>query len=348
MLRRLRLIFFLHCFLGGIRILAAVIRPGILGTGSFLPAKVLSNRDLEKMVDTSDEWIVTRTGISERRVVEPNIASSDLAIQAARKALDSAGVKPDKLDLIIVTTITPDMFFPATACLVQNALGAKNAGAFDLMAACSGFVYGLSNAASMISSGAVKKVLVVGAETLSKITNYEDRSSCILFGDGAGAVVLGPSSKHTIAYTKLGADGSGGDMMKLPAGGSRMPATEQTVRDKLHFMELRGREVFKFAVIKMQELIQDALDAGGYSASDISFIVPHQVNLRILAAAAEKCGVPMDKVLVNIDRYGNTSSASIPIALDEAVRAKKLKKGDVVILVAFGAGLTWASALIEW
>ena len=300
------------------------------------------------MVDTCDEWIVARTGISERRMVEPQVATSDLAIQAARRALESARVKPDKLDLVIVTTITPDMFFPATACLVQNALGAKNAGAFDLLAACSGFVYGLSTASAMIASGMVKKVLVVGAETLTKITNYEDRSSCILFGDGAGAVVLGPSSRHTIAYTKLGSDGSGGDMMKLPAGGSRMPATEQTVRDKRHFMELRGREVFKFAVNKMQELIQDALDAGGYAAGDIALIVPHQVNLRILVAAAEKFGVPMDKVQVNIDRYGNTSSASIPIALDEAVRTRKLKKGDVVILVAFGAGLTWGSALIEW
>ena len=328
--------------------MTAIIRPGVLGTGSFLPEKILSNHDLEKMVDTSDEWIVTRTGISERRMAEQKTATSDLAIEAANRALTNARIKPEKIDLVVVTTITPDMFFPSTACLVQNAIGAKNAGAFDLSAACSGFVYGLSTASAMIASGAIKHALVIGAETLTKITNYEDRSSCILFGDGAGAVVLGPANKHIIAYTKLGSDGSGGDIMKVPAGGSRLPATEKTVREKRHYMEIRGREVFSFAVRKMQECIQDALDANGYTADDISLIVPHQVNLRILAAAAEKFGLPMEKVEVNIQKYGNTSSASIPIALDEAVQAGKLKKGNVVILVAFGAGLTWGSALVEW
>jgi len=300
------------------------------------------------MVDTSDEWIVTRTGISERRMTGPHEATSDLALAAARRALDDARLSPGEIDLVVVSTITPDMFFPSTACLVQDRLGARNAGAFDLSAACSGFVYAISAASSMIAAGGVKKALVIGAETLTKITNYDDRSSCILFGDGAGAVVLGDAPGRNIVYTKLGADGSGGDMMTLPAGGSRMPATLQTVRDKLHFMVIHGREVFKFAVVKMQECIQDALDARGYKAEDISLIVPHQVNLRILAAAAEKFGLPMEKVQVNIDRYGNTSAASIPIALDEAVKAGKLKPGDVVILVAFGGGLTWASALIEW
>ena len=300
------------------------------------------------MVDTCDEWIVTRTGISERRVADSHTATSDLAIEAAKLALQDAKVKPEQLDLVIVATITPDMLFPATACIVQDKLGASNAGAFDLSAACSGFVYALSMASNMIAAGAAKKILVIGSETLSKITDYQDRASCILFGDGAGAVVLGPSKRRNVTYTKLGSDGSGGDMMKLPAGGSRMPASAHTVQNRLHFMALRGREVFKFAVVKMQECIQDALDARGYTADDISLIVPHQVNLRIIAAAAEKFGIPMDKVHVNIDRFGNTSSASIPIALDEAVKTRKLKKGDVVILVAFGAGLTWASALIEW
>jgi len=300
------------------------------------------------MVATNDEWILTRTGISERRMAGKDTATSDLALQAAKKALEDAKVKPEKLDLIIVATITPDMFFPSTACVVQNALNAKNAAAFDLSAACSGFVYAVSAACSMITAGGVKKALVIGAETLTKVTNYEDRSSCILFGDGAGAVVLGPAKRRNVVYSKLGADGSGGHMMYLPGGGSRRPATMQTVQDKQHYMVIHGREVFKFAVTKMQECIQDALDACGYTASDISLIVPHQVNLRILVAAAEKFGLPMEKVHVNIDKYGNTSAASIPIALDEAARARKLKKGDVVILVAFGAGLTWAAALVEW
>ena len=327
---------------------ADVIRPGILGTGSFLPERVLTNRDLERMVDTNDEWIVTRTGISERRMVQPDVATSDLAIEAARRALEDAKTPPGEIDLVIVATITPDMFFPSTACLVQHALGATGAGAFDLSAACSGFVYGISTASSMIASGSIEKALVIGAETLTKITNYEDRTSCILFGDGAGAVVLGPADGRNVVYTKLGSDGSGADMMKLPAGGSRIPATAESVQEKLHYMVISGREVFKFAVIRMQECIQDALDARGYTADDISLIVPHQVNLRILTAAAEKFGLPMEKIQVNINRYGNTSAASVPIALDEAVKEGRLEPGDVVILIAFGAGLAWASALIEW
>jgi 3-oxoacyl-[acyl-carrier-protein] synthase-3 len=240
------------------------------------------------------------------------------------------------------------MFFPSTACLVQDAIGANGSGAFDISAACSGFVYAISSASNMIESGTIKKALVIGAETLTKITNYQDRTSCILFGDGAGAVVLGPSEGKNVVYAKLGADGSGGQMMRLPAGGSRMPATQDTVENKLHYMIIRGREVFKFAVVKMQDCIQDALDACGYTADDISLVVPHQVNMRILKAAADKFGLPMDKIQVNIDKYGNTSAASVPIALDEAVKAGRLNKGDVAVLVAFGGGLTWASALIEW
>jgi len=300
------------------------------------------------MVDTSNEWIMTRTGISERRIVDPSVATSDLAIEAAKRALEAAQTAPDELDLIIVSTITPDMAFPSTACIVQDAIGAVNAGAFDLSAACSGFIYALATARSMIANGSMHRILVIGAETLTKITNYRDRTSCILFGDGAGAFVLGPASSKLLVFTKLGADGSGGDMMKLPAGGSRIPTTHETVDAGLHYMALRGREVYKFAVQKMQECIQDALDARGYHSDRISLIVPHQVNLRILAAAAEKFGLPMDKIHVNIDRYGNTSAASIPIAFDEAVRAGKMKSGDIIILVAFGGGLTWGSALVEW
>jgi len=325
-----------------------IIQPGILGTGSFLPEKILTNHDFEQMVDTSDEWIVTRTGISERRMSEPDVPTSELSIQAAKRALDDAQTEPDEIDLVVVATMTPDMAFPATACLVQDALGAKNAGAFDLEAACSGFICGLSTAVSMIATGSIRKALVIGAEELTKITNYEDRKSCILFGDGAGAVVLGPSDSRNIVYTKLGSDGSGADMMKLPAGGTRMPATADTVQNKLHYMVIRGREVFKFAVTRMQDCIQEAIDAGGYTADDISLIVPHQVNLRILKAAAEKFGLPMEKMVVNIDKRGNTGAASIPIALDEAVKTRDLRAGDVVVLVAFGGGLTWGSVLVEW
>jgi len=333
----------------GVTTLAAnMIQPGILGTGSFLPERVLTNQDLENMVDTSDEWIVTRTGISERRVSEPGVPTSELAIEASKRALEDAQTEPDEIDLTIVATITPDMSFPATACLVQDALAAKNSGAFDVEAACSGFVCGVAAASSMIMTGSINKALVIGAEELTKITNYEDRTSCILFGDGAGAVVLGPSENRRIVYTKLGADGSGGEMMKLPAGGTRMPTTAETVRDKLHYMVIRGREVFKFAVTRMQDCIQEAIDARGYGPEDISLIVPHQVNRRILKAAAEKFGLPMEKLAVNIDKRGNTAAASIPIALDEAIKEGKVKAGDVVILVAFGGGLTWGSALVEW
>lgn len=325
-----------------------VIQPGILGTGAFLPDKVLTNADLERIVDTSNEWIVSRTGIFERRIVDPSTATSDLAIEAAKRALEAAQTTPEEIDLVIVATITPDTILPSTACVVQNAIGAVNAGAFDVTAACSGFIYALAAASSMIVTGTMKKILVIGAETLTKITNYSDRTSCILFGDGAGAAVVGPATERLIVHTSVGADGSGGDMMIQPAGGSRIPPSHETVDKGLHYMVIRGREVYKFAVAKMQECIQDALDARGYHSDKISLIVPHQVNLRILAAAAEKFGLPMEKIHVNIDRYGNTSAASIPIALDEAVRAGKLKPGDVVILVAFGGGLTWGSALVEW
>jgi len=324
----------------------------ITGTGRYLPEKVFSNADFERMpdIDTSDEWIQTRTGICERRVVDDSIASSDLAIRAAEIALEKAGKGPEVLDLIIVCTITPDTLLPACACYVQDKLGAKNAGAFDLVAACSGFVYGMSVASGFIRSGGMKTVLVIGAECLTKITNYKDRSSCILFGDGAGAAVLEGAEGDTSGLIgfKLGADGSGADFMITPAGGSRQPTTHETIDQRLHYMKIRGREVFKFAVNKMVELIQALLNENNLTIDEVRLVIPHQVNYRILSFAAQKLNMPMEKMYINIDRYGNTSAASIPIALDEALEKGLIKKGDLIALVAFGGGLTWGSCFIRW
>jgi 3-oxoacyl-[acyl-carrier-protein] synthase-3 len=326
-----------------------VPKPAILGWGSYVPDTVLTNFDLEKMVDTSDEWIQTRTGISERRIVNNGVACSDLAINAARKALETAQCRPEDIDLIVLATVTPDSPLPATACRVQTAIGASNAAAFDLAAACSGFIYGLSVASSMVSAGVSHRALVIGSETLSKVTNYKDRTSCILFGDGAGAVVVGPSSgRGEILYNSIGADGSGADLMMIPAGGSRLPTTPETVADRLHYIRFQGREVFKFAVVKMVECIHNALESCGYRDDEVSLIVPHQVNQRILAAAADRLRLPMDRIYSNINRFGNTSSASVPIALDEAARNGRLKPGDLVVLVAFGGGLTWGASLVRW
>ena len=324
-------------------------RAAIIGTGSFVPEKVLTNFDLEKMVDTSDEWIFTRTGIRERRIAADNQCTSDLGAEACRRALADAGMRPDEVSLIIVATITPDYFFPSTACMIQQKIGATRTGGFDLSAACAGFVYGLILGARLIEADPSQTVLVVGAETLTKITDYKDRSSCILFGDGAGAAVLRASSGECgVLASEYGVDGSGGEFMKLPAGGSAMPASEDTVRQRLHYMRVAGRETFRFAVIKMAELVEDALKRSGLGMDDVSLIVPHQVNSRILQAAAERLGVGMDKIYCNIDRYGNTSAASVPIALDEAARNGRIKRGDVVVLVAFGGGLSWSSAVVRW
>ena len=324
----------------------------ITGTGRYLPEKVLTNADFERMpdIDTSDEWIRTRTGICERRVVDDGMASSDLAVKAGEIALEKAGKKAEDLDLIIVCTITPDTLLPACACHVQDKLGAKNAGAFDLVAACSGFVYGMSVASSFIRSGGVKTVLVIGAECLTRITNYKDRSSCILFGDGAGAAVLEGAEDDTrgLIGFKLGADGSGADFMITPAGGSRQPTTHETVERRLHYMKIRGREVFKFAVNKMVELIKGLLDEDNLTIDEVKLVIPHQVNYRILSFAAQKLEMPMEKIYINIDKCGNTSAASIPIALDEALEKGLIKKGDLIALVAFGGGLTWGSCLIRW
>ncbi|MGI6093054.1 MAG: ketoacyl-ACP synthase III [Veillonellaceae bacterium] len=322
---------------------------GILGIGSYVPEKIVTNYDLEKMFDTSDAWIVERTGIRERRVAAEGQASSDLATKAAELALLDAGVKAEEIDLIIVGTVSPDMVFPSVACIVQDNLKAYNAAAFDLTAVCSGFIYGLITGSTFIKSGTYKKVLVIGAETLSKITDWSDRNTAILFGDGAGAVVLGETEPgYGILGAYLGADGAGGDLLKVPAGGSRQPASEKTVAERAHFIHMNGNEVFKFAVKVMGEAANKALENAGMEPKDVTYLVPHQANMRIIQSAAKRLGLPMDKVVVNVDKYGNTSAASIPIALDEGVKSGRIKKGDVVVMVGFGGGLTWGSSVIRW
>ncbi|SHJ95658.1 beta-ketoacyl-ACP synthase III [Paramaledivibacter caminithermalis] len=322
---------------------------GILGTGSCLPENVITNYDLEKIVDTSHDWIVTRTGIHSRRIVDDNTATSDLATKAALKALEAAGVSAKELDLIIVATVTPDMSFPSTACIVQKNIGATNAAAFDLGAGCSGFIYELAVAKQFIATGVYNKILIIGAETLSKIMNWNDRNTCVLFGDGAGAAVLGVTEEGTgILSTYLGADGEGGKFLTLPAGGSRMPASVQTVEQNLHYIKMDGSEVFKFAVRAMGNASKKALKLCNLDVNDIDYLVPHQANTRIISASAKRLKLPMEKVYVNLDRYGNMSAASIPVALDEAIRKGKIKKGYNVVLVGFGAGLTWGSSVIKW
>lgn len=322
---------------------------GILGMGSYLPERVLTNHDLEKMVETTDEWIVTRTGIHTRRIADEKTATSDLATEAALRALKDAGTEAEEIDLIIVATVTPDMNFPSTACIVQMNIGAKNAAAFDLEAGCSGFIYGLTVGKQFIATGMYKKVLVIGAETLSKIVDWKDRNTCVLFGDGAGAAVLGPTEEGTgILSAYMGSDGEGGKFLTMPAGGSRIPATLESVEKNLHYIKMDGSEVFKFAVRIMNRASQEAIDRSGYTVDDINYLVPHQANIRIIEAAAKKLKLPMDKVHVNLDRLGNMSAASIPVAFDEAVKQGKIKKGDLVVMVGFGAGLTWGASVIKW
>ncbi len=322
---------------------------GITGIGSALPDKVITNDDLSKMVDTSDEWIRTRTGIRERRIVEDDIATSDLCTEAAIKALEDAKVDPKDIDLIIVATVTPDMAFPSTACIVQKNLGATNAAAFDMSVGCSGFLYGLATGTNFIKAGAYKKVLVIGAEVLSKIMDWEDRSTCVLFGDGAGACVLERCEEGLgILSYNLGADGENGHFLTQPAGGSRMPSSIETVEKRLHYIHMDGREVFKFAVRVMEKASIEALKEVDMELEDIDFLIPHQANIRIINSAAKRLKVPKDRVYVNLDRYGNMSSASIPIALEEAYREGLINKGDNILMVAFGAGLTWASVILKW
>lgn len=323
-------------------------RVGIIGLGDYLPKKVLTNRDLEKMVDTSDEWITTRTGIKERRIVAKNEATSDLAINAARKALKEAGVKPQDLDLIIVATTTPDMQFPSVSCLVQNALGANRACCFDISAACAGFVYGIVIAQQFIARSTYKNALVIGAEVLSSITDWQDRNTCVLFGDGAGAAILAEVKSGGILSTYLGSDGSQSDLLMLPGGGSRHLASHQTIDKRMHYLKMRGNELFKLAVKIMADAAQIALDKAGLKCSDIDCLIPHQANVRILLAVAKKIGLPQEKIFLNIEKYGNMSSASTAVALCEAVKEGRVKKGDIVLLDAFGAGLVWGACVIKW
>ena len=321
----------------------------IIGTGSYLPERILTNNDLERMVDTSDEWIVSRTGIKARHIAAKNEASSDLAIKASEKAIKDAKIKIEEIDLIIVATITPDMFFPSTACIVQTKLGIKDAVAFDISAACSGFIYALSIAHKYLSTNTNKVALVIAAETLSKITDWEDRNTCVLFGDGAGAAILkNVESKNGFLSFYLGADGKYGDLLKMPAGGSRMPATGETVRQRMHFLKMSGNEVFKIAVQSMIKSAQEALRKSGLKCEDVNLIIPHQANVRIIEAMAKRLKIPMDRVFLNIHRCGNMSAATTAVGLDEAYREGKIKPGDIVELVAFGGGFTWGGCVMKW
>ncbi|SEN30022.1 beta-ketoacyl-ACP synthase III [Paenibacillus sp. OV219] len=322
---------------------------GILGTGKYVPERILTNQELEQMVETNDEWIVSRTGMRERRIAAPEQATSDLALNASKAALAAAGITAEDLDLIIVATITPDMFFPSTACLLQEKLGAKKAAAFDLSAACSGFIYGLATASNMIATGMYKHVLVVGAETLSRITDYTDRNTCILFGDGAGAVVLGQVAEgRGFQSFELGADGAGGELLKVCAGGSRIPSSPESIENKQHFIYMAGNEVFKFAVRIMGNAAEEALRKAGMDKGDIDLLIPHQANIRIINSAINRLDLPPEKCMINLDKYGNVSAASIPIALAEAVEQNRVKEGDKLVMVGFGGGLTWGASVLIW
>jgi len=321
----------------------------LAGTGSKVPDRILTNADLERMVDTSDEWIVTRTGIRERRISEPGQAVTDLALPAAQAALEMAGISALDVDKIIVATVTPDRILPSASCTLQERLGATHAAAFDLNAACSGFVYGVSVGAGLIAAGTADTVLVIGAETLSKIVDYEDRGTCVLFGDGAGAAVLRPCDPgHGILAARLRSDGSQGHVLEIPAGGSRLPASHATVDAHGHFIKMKGNELFKFSVRAMETVTRQAVEEAGLALDKVRFLVPHQANLRIIKAMAERLGVGDDRLVLNIDHYGNTSAASIPISLDELLRSGKVMPGDVIGLVAFGGGVTWGAIVLEW
>lgn len=322
---------------------------GIAGMGVFVPEKILTNADLEKMVDTSDEWIRVRTGIVERRIVEGDTATSDLAAEAAKNAIKNAGIKAEDVDLILVATSTPDMIFPSTACLVQSKLGIAGCAAFDLQAACTGFVYGMTVAAQFIETGMYETVLLIGADAFTRHINWEDRGTCILFGDGAGAVVLKRvEAGYGLMSSYLAADGRGADLLKIPAGGSANPGSEETVREKLHFVQMNGNAVFKFAVRILHEAAIGALENAGMLVEEIDYLVPHQANIRIIDSAAARLGIDKNRIIVNLEKYGNTSTASIPLALNELYQSGRLKRGDNLMLVGFGAGLTWGANIIKW
>jgi 3-oxoacyl-[acyl-carrier-protein] synthase III len=320
----------------------------ITGIGSYLPEKILSNLDLQKMVDTSDEWISERTGIKERRIAGENEATSDMALKAAMRACEVADVSPDSFDLILCATTTPDYILPGTSCILQKELKATNAAAFDLQAACSGFLYSLSVADSFIKSGQFRKVLVVGSDKLSSIVDYEDRETCVLFGDAAGAAIVEPSSKPYILSTHLGSMGHLWELLSVPNGGSRNPIRENNIGEKNHYIKMKGREIFKNAVNGLTTFALMALEKNNVSRDEIAYVVPHQANNRIIEAFAKRAEIPMDRFVVNLEKYGNTSSATIPVAMDEAFRDGRFKKDDLILTAAFGAGLTVASALIKW
>ena len=322
----------------------------ISALGCYVPPRVLTNSDLEKMVETSNQWILERTGISERHIADPEMATSDLAVNAAKEALAQRGIQASELDAILVCTVTPDMLFPSTACLVQNQLGAKGAWGFDLIAACSGFLYGLTTAAQLVISGSHKKVLVIGADTMSRITDYTDRATCILFGDGAGAMLVEASEDDSVGFLDFinEIDGSGAPFLNMPAGGSRMPASAETVQKRLHYIHQDGQQVFKYAVRKMYEVSRDLLARNGISPREVAAMIPHQANQRIIKASADRLGMDSAQVILNINRYGNTTAGTIPLATRDALAAGRVKKGDVVLFVAVGAGYTVGANLWRW
>lgn len=324
-------------------------RVAIVGTGAYLPERVLTNQDLEKMVETTDEWIVTRTGIRERHIAREDEASSDMAAVAATRALESAGISARDVDGIIVTTVTPDMLFPSTASIVQQRIGAEHAFCYDVEAACAGFIYGLEIARGMLVAGTARTMLVIGAEKLTSFTDWEDRATCVLFGDAAGAAVL-RMEHHAegILSTVLGCNGALTGLLYLPAGGSRMPPSPETIKKRLHYMKMQGRDVFRHAVCCMADAALQAVQKAGLTKDQIDWVIPHQANMRIIQAVSERIGIPLERFCVNVDRVGNTSSATIPVALDEAVRDKRIRKGHHIVFVAFGGGFTWGAMVVRW
>lgn len=326
------------------------IRAQITALGMYVPEKRVTNDDLALLVDTSDEWIRERSGISERRIVSEGQANSDLSVKAIENAFQGGDFRPEELDLIIVATVTPDMMFPSTACIVQDKIGARNAWSFDLSGACSGFLYAMATGAQFVQTGMYKKVLVVGTDVMSSILNFEDRSTCVLFGDGAGAILLEPTEDHDVGIIDflLHSDGAGGKFLYMPAGGSLHPASHETIDKKMHYVHQDGRNVFKHAVKLITEVSRDILERNSYTADDVNLFIPHQANLRIIQSSLERLGLSPDRVVINIDRYANTTAATIPIGLTEAHQQGRIKKGDLLLLASFGAGFTWGSVLLRW
>ncbi len=326
------------------------VRAQITALGMYVPEKRVTNDDLALLVDTTDEWIRERSGISERRIVSDGQANSDLSVKAVENAFQGVDFRPEELDLIIVATVTPDMMFPSTACIVQDKIGARNAWSFDLSGACSGFLYAMATGAQFVQTGRYKKVLVVGTDVMSSILNFEDRSTCVLFGDGAGAILLEPTEDEDVGIIDflLHSDGAGGKFLYMPAGGSLHPASHETIDKKMHYVHQDGRNVFKYAVKLITQVSRDILERNGYTADDVNLLIPHQANLRIIQSSLERLGLSPDRVVINIDRYANTTAATIPIGLTEAHQQGRIKKGDLLLLASFGAGFTWGSVLLRW